>query len=773
VPIPLAEVLADLRREPGVERLALAGLDEANVAAFVEAAAGHAIDADDLAVVREIHTETEGNPFFVGEVLRHLTETGAMVQRDGRWTIAGPVSGLGIPEGVREVVGRRLARLPGAVNEVLAVAAVMGREFDVGLLTAATRVDEDGVLDALERAEEAHLIASVPIRPDCYAFSHALVRATLYDDLPTTRRLRLHRRIGRALEGRPDAEARVVELARHFGEAAGLGEMDRAVVYARRAGDRARAELALEEAAAHYERALAALELTGRPDATTRCDLQIALGDTLQLAGDPRHRAVLLEAAARARALDDAWRLGEVVVALNPRAIPSAMGRMDAEIVNLAEDALSGLGVVDSALRARVIAVLAVELTFASDQKRRNALIREAIDIARRVGDRAALAWVLVGCIWCARDPDGLEEMLAWADELVALGEELDNPEFAFWGHIFRHDGRLGGGDVLGATADLKAAEELAGQLRQPLSAWRVAVRRAGEASRTGRLNEAETLAVAGLQFSGEAIDESWLTGVLAAHLFLLRYEQGRLAEVEETLAGLANSQPQLVLWRAWLAVVYCETQRPAQARMHLEALTADGLTQIPRDYFWWSVVAALGSVAATLEDHGRSQLFYEALVPYSGRVVSHGPLLTGPVDLTLGVLATTIGRYDDAERHFAASADLCQHMEAPAWLGRTRRAWARMLHRRSGPGDALRARQLSGQTPRRRQAAPALPGGLTEREAEVIRLVAKGKANREIAVALCLSDRTVARHLSNIFTKLGVNSRAAATVFAQREGIA
>lgn len=94
------------------------------------------------------------------------------------------------------------------------------------------------------------------------------------------------------------------------------------------------------------------------------------------------------------------------------------------------------------------------------------------------------------------------------------------------------------------------------------------------------------------------------------------------------------------------------------------------------------------------------------------------------------------------------------------------------MLTGRAGPGDAERARELVGRSPGRVK-APGLPGGLTEREAEVLRLVVDGRTNREIAAALYLSEKTVARHLSNIFSKLGVTSRAAATAFALRAGIA
>ena len=294
---PLAEMLADLRRAPGVERLALSGLDEDGVAQFLERTAGHELDDAGLALARAVHAETEGNPFFVGEVLRHLSESGAIVFRDGRWTSDLTIEQVGIPEGVREVVGRRLSNLEPAVNDVLVVASVIGRDFDVAMLAAVCDGGEEAVLDALEAAEARGLVTPVTGRAAQYRFAHALVRSTLYDELTTSRRLRLHRSVARALVGRPDAETRLPELARHFSECAALGEIDRAVEYCRRAGNAAREELAFEEAADYYERSLGALELADQPDAALRADLLVAAGVALVTIGDSRGRELLYEAA--------------------------------------------------------------------------------------------------------------------------------------------------------------------------------------------------------------------------------------------------------------------------------------------------------------------------------------------------------------------------------------------------------------------------------------------------------------------------------------------
>ncbi len=259
---PLSEMLADMRRQAGVERLMLHGLDERGVIDFLERTAGHELDEPGLTLAAAVARETEGNPFFIGEVLRHLTESGALVFRDGRWTTDLELADFGIPEGVREVIGRRLSHLDPSSNEVLATAAVIGRDFDLRLLGSVIDGGTEQALDAIGEAETGGLVEAVAGRPGTYRFAHALVRSTLYDELPTSRRLRLHRSVGLALEATGDVESRLTELAWHFTEAAALGEVDKAVDYGRRAGDQAKADLAFEEAAGLYERALDVLELT-------------------------------------------------------------------------------------------------------------------------------------------------------------------------------------------------------------------------------------------------------------------------------------------------------------------------------------------------------------------------------------------------------------------------------------------------------------------------------------------------------------------------------
>ena len=216
---PLAAALADLRREAGVERLALGGLDRDEVETFLTLAGGGDVDADDVAVLAGmVSVETEGNPFFIGEVLAHLVESGALVQHDGRWqgdqTL---IEQIGLPEGIREVVGRRLADLPDSTNELLRMAAVVGPAFDAVVLASALDQEVDTVLAGIDEAVTRRLVVESDDALDRFRFAHALVRQTLLEEVTTSRRVRSHHRVALALEAR---HAPMADLAHHFGEAA-------------------------------------------------------------------------------------------------------------------------------------------------------------------------------------------------------------------------------------------------------------------------------------------------------------------------------------------------------------------------------------------------------------------------------------------------------------------------------------------------------------------------------------------------------------------------
>src|SRR6185436_19847339 len=194
---PLSGALAELRRGSNFSRVPLRGLSIAEVQRMYEVIRGQATA---YAQAEAVHRLTEGNPLFVQEVLRYLVEEGLVVRQDGRY-VPQVDPGVGIPEGLRDVVGKRLSRLSPDCNRLLAISAVIGRDFDLQTLRGIADQPEDRLLDSLEEAlrigilEEHSLPGAVR-----YRFTHALFRQTLYEDMIAPRRLRMHQQVARALE---------------------------------------------------------------------------------------------------------------------------------------------------------------------------------------------------------------------------------------------------------------------------------------------------------------------------------------------------------------------------------------------------------------------------------------------------------------------------------------------------------------------------------------------------------------------------------------------
>ena len=301
---PLTALLADLHRDQGGERMKLSGLESEDVLALMEAAAGQELDADGQALAAEIARETAGNPFFAGELLRHLTESGAIAHHeDGHWRVVGDLSELGLPQSVREVVGRRVERLGSDARTALSAAAVIGRDFDLDLLLAVVDLSEAQLLDLLDEAVGASLLRESSERAGRFTFTHALVEHALYEDLGATRRARLHKRIAEGLEERCGDEPgeRLGELARHWAAAVVSSDTGKALHYAQRAAERALQQLAPEEAARWYRQALELYDQAPGGERSERCDLLIGLGEAQRQGGNPDFRQTLLDAAALAR----------------------------------------------------------------------------------------------------------------------------------------------------------------------------------------------------------------------------------------------------------------------------------------------------------------------------------------------------------------------------------------------------------------------------------------------------------------------------------------
>ncbi|HEV8623900.1 MAG TPA: AAA family ATPase [Acidimicrobiia bacterium] len=697
---PMSDFLAELRRDGGVERVALSGLDAAGVAAFIEAAAGHSLDEEEVQELPSVvWRETEGNPFFVAEVLRHLSESRAIEQRDGRWVLRAGVGELGIPEGVRDVVGRRLSHLAEASNRVLAVAAVVGLEFEPAVVERAGSVGEDELFGALEEASLARLLVEVP--GPRYRFSHALVRATLYDELTGARRVALHRRVAEAIESVHSGalDDHLPALAHHWARAAApAADTARAIDYATRAGDRALTQLAPDEAAAYYGQALELLQVAD-PAEGQRLRLLIALGEAQRQAGDPAHRETLLSAARLAAERGDAAALARAALANTRPIFSSAVGEVDDDRVASLEAALDAAGDDDAPTRARLLAALGMEIIFAGERERerRMLLADEALAIARRSGDDATLAHVLLQNYFTISTPDTHEKRLAYTEELVALAERLGDPVITARASLYRARSLGEAANVEAADLFLDRAERLAEELGQPTLRWLVGHFRTIRTILAGDLHEGERRVHAGFEL-GQSTGQPDAAQYPAVHLFIIRFDQGRLGELEARLAERVAAVPGLPTLRAYLALLLCELDRSDEALEHFELLAGDNFTGVPRDPPWILAMPMCAAVCASLGDRARASVLFDLLEPYASQLVFTAGGSLGAVAYYLAMLAATSGNFDEAERRFADAAATHERIGAPTWLARTRLEWARMLINRGRPGDAERARELLGQ---------------------------------------------------------------------------
>jgi len=694
---PLTELLADFRRRPGAERVALSGLEEADVIRFMTQAAGHELDDDGLALGRVIHSESEGNPFFVREIIRHLTETGGIEQRDGRWGTPVPVNELAVPEGIREVVGRRLSRLSADTGHALRVGAVVGPEFELAVVGAAGELDEDRILAAVEEAISARLVIEVPGPIPRHRFTHALVRSTLYGELSSARRVTLHRKVAQAIEAvHPGSDDLLPALAYHWARAAApAAETDRAVDYATRAGDRAMAQLAHDEAATYYDSALELLDVAGAPaDDHRRLELLISKGEAQRRSRDPAYRQTLLDGAHLAAELGDASALARAALANTLGNMWTGPFQVDDARVEVLESAIAAVGEDDLPLRARLLATLGLELAWAPDPTSRLALSEEALQIARSGMDPEVLAHVLLARDYTIHAPGNVAERFAATTELIDIAEQLGDPILAGQALALRFKSAMELADVDEAERCVARNRELVADLGQPILTWAV-------------LHHQATLQVVRCDADAEAAVASaseWapvgLGGFFGtAHTYPLRLAQGISDELLEFARALVersqNRHPKSVY-----AHCLAERGRLEEAAELFEDLAGSDFAYPTNNVAWLLYGIECAWLCARLGRKDCVPRLRSWLEPYAEQLLvgSFAGMVLGSVSLYLGMLCTTGGDWPAADAYFAAAAGTHERIDAPLWLAHTRLEWARMLLTRQESGDDKRADELLNQ---------------------------------------------------------------------------
>ena len=415
---PLSGTLAELGRISSVSRIVLRGLTSEEVQQMMSSIAAEEVP---WGLAEAVYRQTEGNPLFVQEVLRFLIEEGLFARAEGR---ASAIESMytSIPEGLRDVIGRRLSRLSAECNRVLRIAAVIGQEFRLDVLERVAGVPEDSLFAALEEARDVAVVEenSSVGGVVSFRFTHAFFRQTLYEESIAPRRIKLHQQVGRAIEavhaGR--LEERATELAEHFSNSSDADDLPKSLRYAEVAARRATAVYAHAEAARLLDQALQVHEVLDPGDRGKRCDLLLALGEALLPAGEPRRafETVAPEALALGEALGDGERASMACQMALTGMMRYGSGTMLAT-PEYRQWAQRADGYAAPGTRERVHADRALSAVRYGEERRKESreLAQRALKEARQLEDPETLFFAALGILGRPQAPQHHEEQLRLA----------------------------------------------------------------------------------------------------------------------------------------------------------------------------------------------------------------------------------------------------------------------------------------------------------------------------------------------------------------------
>jgi tetratricopeptide (TPR) repeat protein len=713
---PLVELLADLERDRPAIRLHLLGLGPSDLAALVATWHGSELPAK---TIEALQRDTGGNPFFITQLVRDLEE------------LPEDFSRVTVPAGLRDVIVKRVARLPAEADRVLKIAALVGREFDLDLLFAVAGLPEEQLLDVLDAAVQAGLLLEIEESPGRYSFAHALLRTTLERELTATRSARLHAAIGSAIEEAhaDDLDRHVDELARHFA-AAGPGEADRAVAYSVRASEIAAGRLAYDEAASYVATALALRERSPHRDWREIAELRLRFGVATSCTGRWEEARTIFATAADASREADAEYLFARAALGHSGGNFERYGLPDRASADLLEEALRRLPSEDTPLRAQVLARLGAVLYYLhAPVEAQHALSRQALDMARRLDDVESLARALVAAQYAYWHPGEQATRLELAHQLIATSERLGDSYLESGSRIWRAIALLDHCRLDEADRDLERFGEIATELQRPELLVYAAAHRAMRALLEGRWLEGELAAAEVLGLGEHTVTPNALQSY-GVEMMQLRNEQLRLGELTDHFRRLVDTISALPAWRSALAWALVQGGRLEQAGNEIDLLRRDDFALLPRDANLVPACAILGHVAGELGDSDLAEAVEPLLRPSAPYwvVMGYGPATLGPVAFTLGLACQLTGRLDQAVEDFELALALSERMRARPYLAHTRIHLAQVLEQRRAPGDVVRARGLREE------------GLVTARELEMTRLLRD--AGRPVAAVAAPAER-------------------------------
>ena len=704
---PLAKTLEDLLRGRLATRVSLKCLPLDEVAAMLKSLSGKSPPA---AVVGEIFAETEGNPFFVEELFRHLEEENRLYDLLGQFRAQLRIGEQDAPPSVRLVVARRLARLGDLTQRTLATAAVIGRLFSLEILQASSEADADSILECVEEAEKAGLIFSAgELSKDRFEFSHELIRQAVISGLSAARCQRLHLEVAESIERTysPTLESRsggtldehFVELALHYTEA---GYRAQAIPYWLRSGERELQRSANVEAINHLKKGLELLgsrpntpERTRPAEEAQRFSLLLVLGQAQQYAGKfLESQETLLCGAEVAKSLGSTESLARAALELEYTTYLGGLPELP--VVRLLEEALQRLGVEDNPLAPKVLSSLSRALGLTGQKRKAMVYAQQAVEMAGRFSDPGLVADSLLGMLLALMGPEHAAQRLHLAKEILDLAKASNDTLLVCNAHWWLGHCLLESGEVVAADAEVEAHRRHGEEANEPFVVSLNRMFRAMRALMLGRFEDSERLAQEAFA-AGQTVQNESAAGILGLQMFALRREQGRLKELEAAVRFFVQQESAESVSRPNIAVIYAELGMTLEARVEFDLLAQHDFADVARDSLWMGTMTYLADVCTFLGDRARADTLYQILAPFAGQnvVVANGAACYGALSRYLGALATTLERWDDAACHFEHALAMNARMDARPWLAHTQEQYATMLLARHLPGDRDKAAAL------------------------------------------------------------------------------
>lgn len=751
-----ASLLADVARLPSRRVIEVGGLGRSAVAEL--------LGADPRSpVVDRVCELTGGNALFVSELARHLAGGGGVAD---------------LPDTLREVIGVRLSARTAGCLDVLRAAAVVGREFAAGVVATAQGRPAMHVLDDLDEAVAAGLVAGSG-GPGRFQFVHALVRDAVEAGVTRPALARLHRQVAEAIEIYEGAgDDQLSDLARHWDESSVLGDGGVAAAWSERAAGAAERQLAWEEAARLYDRATALAGPSADPVDRYR---RLVGAARARLHSDEIGSAVArcIDAGRAAREAGRGDLLAEAALVVEGRG--GSGGPEIPALIALAEEALDAIDAGEHAWRARILGLLAV-LHFYADSRRCEALTDAAIEEAGRTDDPLAAAAAARARQMIRFGPEHAEERLLLADRIGEAGRSAGDPSITQWEALWRVDALLELGRVPDAIATMPLLRQQAGAVGHPISRWHLARSEAVLAAATGRWQDANRFGR--LAEDLHAMQEGYEVAValeLALQVSIgmhTGFEPAVLTDYDRLDLGRAPAYtsdiPILLPLLPMIALGRHDQARSLYGRcVPIAQWNPPAFLWLPIHVFRLLAAIALGRLddVPPLMDRLRSSRGFH--VAGGGGPIAY----FGCVELHLGEAAIALGRWDEAAAELRHAVAEGQRAGTPPFEIRAAGLLTEALAGRGQRGDAAEAAELArrylpaaemygmqrwvSRLTSRTTGAPARPAGpLSERELEVAGLVARGLSNKAIAAELHISSRTAQNHVQHILTKLGVSNR-------------